>query len=251
MMRKIIFILVVCLVALSSCQWDGKSGNTADVDVRVARYDRLLFEYVTMNNLSALQKMNTDFPQATKLLIEDVLAIGEVDDNKINDRLMEYYADTTLLVLIQDAEEKFKDMESYCAADKMDRTGVAAVAKNRGTLHSITLDNLFIHDINGNVYKRVSCLISEIFFDMRIFDTAYYAIKRPIYIERLSKKEVSCMQWDSFAENFENDLQVVSAVGAYNSMFDFKKAIPFTEKYIRALYSGDYNNFINSEKKGR
>ena len=35
MIRKIIFILVGCLVALSSCQWDGKSGNTADVDVRV------------------------------------------------------------------------------------------------------------------------------------------------------------------------------------------------------------------------
>ncbi len=60
MMRKIIFILVVCLVALSSCQWDGKSGNTADVDVRVARYDRLQYEYVTMNSFSALQKMNTD-----------------------------------------------------------------------------------------------------------------------------------------------------------------------------------------------
>lgn len=58
MMRKIIFILVVCLVALSSCQWDGKSGNTADVDVRVARYDRLQYEYVTMNSFSALQKMN-------------------------------------------------------------------------------------------------------------------------------------------------------------------------------------------------
>lgn len=56
MMRKIIFILVVCLVALSSCQWDGKSGNTADVDVRVARYDRLQYEYVTMNSFSALQK---------------------------------------------------------------------------------------------------------------------------------------------------------------------------------------------------
>lgn len=72
MMRKIIFILVVCLVALSSCQWDGKSGNTADVDVRVARYDRLQYEYVTMNSFSALQKMNTDYPQVTKLLIEDV-----------------------------------------------------------------------------------------------------------------------------------------------------------------------------------
>lgn len=80
MMRKIIFILVVCLVALSSCQWDGKSGNTADVDVRVARYDRLQYEYVTMNSFSALQKMNTDYPQVTKLLIEDVLAIGELDE---------------------------------------------------------------------------------------------------------------------------------------------------------------------------
>ena len=32
-----------------------------------------------MNSFSALQKMNTDYPQVTKLLIEDVLAIGEVD----------------------------------------------------------------------------------------------------------------------------------------------------------------------------
>ena len=61
-------------------------------------------------------------------------------------------------ILIKDIEitnkEEFKDMESYCAADKMDRTGVATVAKNRGTLHSITLDNLFIHDVNGNVYNK-------------------------------------------------------------------------------------------------
>ena len=56
MMRKIIFILVVCLVALSSCQWDGKSGNTADVDVRVARYDRLQYEYVTMNKFLGTAK---------------------------------------------------------------------------------------------------------------------------------------------------------------------------------------------------
>ena len=109
MIRKIIFILVGCLVALSSCQWDGKSGNTADVDVRVARYDRLQYEYVTMNSFSALQKMNTDYPQVTKLLIEDVLAIGEVDDMKINDRMLEYYSDSTLLTLMHDAEEKFKE----------------------------------------------------------------------------------------------------------------------------------------------
>lgn len=48
----------------------------------------------------------------------------------------------------------FTDMESYCAADKMDRTGVAVVARDRGTLHSITLTGLFVHDVKGNVYNK-------------------------------------------------------------------------------------------------
>ncbi len=47
-----------------------------------------------------------------------------------------------------------KSAEEYSAADKMDRTGVAVVAQNRGTLHSIRLDNLFVHDVNGNVYNK-------------------------------------------------------------------------------------------------
>ena len=40
------------------------------------------------------------------------------------------------------------------APEKRDRTGVAVVAQNRGTLHSITLKNLFVHDVNGNVYNK-------------------------------------------------------------------------------------------------
>lgn len=47
-----------------------------------------------------------------------------------------------------------KDGEEYSAPHKMDRTGVAVVARNRGTLHNITLTNLYIHDINGNVYNK-------------------------------------------------------------------------------------------------
>lgn len=110
MFRKIIFILV-SLVALSSCHWTAKKGNdSTDINIKIARYDRLQAEYATVNSLSALQKMNTDYPQVTKLLIEDVLALGEVDDNKINERMLEYFKDTTLLQLIQDAEEKFRDM---------------------------------------------------------------------------------------------------------------------------------------------
>ncbi len=47
-----------------------------------------------------------------------------------------------------------KTAEEYSAADKTDKTGVAVVAQNRGTLHSIVLDKLFIHDVNGNVYNK-------------------------------------------------------------------------------------------------
>ena len=44
--------------------------------------------------------------------------------------------------------------EVYSAANKMDRTGVAVVAKNKGTLRNITLRNLQIHDVKGNVYNK-------------------------------------------------------------------------------------------------
>ncbi|MGM9974497.1 MAG: polyhydroxyalkanoate depolymerase [Clostridiaceae bacterium] len=44
--------------------------------------------------------------------------------------------------------------ESYSYAHKMNRTGVAVVAKNKGTLRNITLRNLYIHDVQGNVYDK-------------------------------------------------------------------------------------------------
>jgi hypothetical protein len=44
--------------------------------------------------------------------------------------------------------------ETYSAAHKMNRTGVAVVAKNRGTRRSITLRNLCIHHVEGNVYDK-------------------------------------------------------------------------------------------------
>ena len=42
----------------------------------------------------------------------------------------------------------------YNAADMMDRTGVAAVAQDKGTIDHIYLKNLNIHDIIGNVYNK-------------------------------------------------------------------------------------------------
>lgn len=97
-----------------------------------------------------------------------------------------------------------------------------------------------ITDINGRIYRRRSFLITEIFSVPAIFNTAYYAWKRPIYLERLAKGETTLKTWAEAVEIFEHDAAEVEAVGAYNAMFDFKKAIPFTETYISKLYSPDF-----------
>lgn len=44
--------------------------------------------------------------------------------------------------------------EKYSDLDKMNRTGVAAVAQNKGTIDHIRLNNLNIHDVRGNVYDK-------------------------------------------------------------------------------------------------
>lgn len=44
--------------------------------------------------------------------------------------------------------------EQYEAPHKMNRTGVAVVAKNKGTLREIHLKNLEIRNVNGNVYDK-------------------------------------------------------------------------------------------------
>lgn len=44
--------------------------------------------------------------------------------------------------------------EEYSAPDRLERTGVSVTARNRGELTDITLENLFIHDVSGNVYDK-------------------------------------------------------------------------------------------------
>lgn len=106
-----------------------------------------------------------------------------------------------------------------------------------------------IVDRNGIVYNTENFLISEIFSVPSVFDTAYYKEKRPIYLEKLRNGEIMLTDWQTAMTAFIADLEVVEAVGAYNSMFDFKKAIPFTELYINKLYSADFHNWLKWQEK--
>lgn len=90
---------------LSACRSGEQKDESLQTSVKVLRYDRLQYEATVMNSVSALQKMNIDCPQATKLLIEDVLGIGSVAEPDINDRLCAYYSDSLLVRLMDDVQE--------------------------------------------------------------------------------------------------------------------------------------------------
>lgn len=97
-----------------------------------------------------------------------------------------------------------------------------------------------ICDRAGVIHDRKQFLIAETFSVPAVFNTAYYAEKRPIYLEMLKKGETTIKPWNEVMEIFMTDLEKVDSVGAFNAMFDFKKAIPFTELYVNMLYSPDY-----------
>lgn len=106
-----------------------------------------------------------------------------------------------------------------------------------------------ICDAKGKIYRKRSFLITEIFSVPSVFNTAYYKEKRPQYLEKLKAGSISLKTWKETTEILERDLLEVQAVGAYNAAFDFKKAIPFTEKYIEALYSSDFQRWEEVQEK--
>lgn len=97
-----------------------------------------------------------------------------------------------------------------------------------------------ICDRKGEISDKKQFLIAETFAVPSVFNTAYYAEKRPIYLEMLRRGEITIKPWQEVVEILIEDMNKVDSVGAFNSMFDFKKAIPFTDLYVSKLYSPDY-----------
>lgn len=104
-----------------------------------------------------------------------------------------------------------------------------------------------IIDTQGNSYKKVNYLVQETFFVPNVFNTAYYREKRPKYMEMLQQGIITAKLWNEIIPELVADAEKCKAVCAYNAAFDFKKAIPFTEHYINALY-GDFNDFERKQR---
>lgn len=133
-----------------------------------------------------------------------------------------------------------------CVASMTDEEQRKAVAIAKPLIYDLGWQ---VIDQKGNVYARKNYLISEIFSVPSIFDTAYYASKRPIYLERLQRGEISVVGWATAVAELIADMKEVEAVGAYNAMFDFKKALPYTDLYINQLYSPSFQNWLDTQER--
>lgn len=145
--------------------------------------------------------------------------------------------------LVLDTETASFSWANEIAKDSSERKKKIAIAKP--LIYNI---GWTICDRLGAVVDKKEFLISEIFSVPSIYNTAYYKDKRPIYLEKLKKGEITLTDWNTCAEILREDLKVVDAVGAFNSMFDFVKAIPFTELYIKKLYSKDYYEWEKTQR---
>lgn len=104
-------------------------------------------------------------------------------------------------------------------------------------------------DAQGRIYARQNFLIAETFSNPVVFNTAYYKDKRPGYIEKIAMGEVRVVMWEEAIGELLNDMAQCEGVGAYNSMFDFKKALPFTDLYLSKVYAPDFADWMEYQNK--
>ena len=108
-MHKIYYFLFIIMLGCVGCEWQFMSSD--EETIAIDRYDRIQSLYLTTGDFSALQQMNTVYPMQTRTLIEDVLRIGQVDDQQINVKFLRFYQDSTLQTLISEAEQQYASMD--------------------------------------------------------------------------------------------------------------------------------------------
>lgn len=133
---------------------------------------------------------------------------------------------------------------------------VNEIAKTAKQKQNIAIAKPLVYDIgwtisdrNGNIIKQENFLVQETFFVPNIFNTAYYKDKRPQYLQMLKNGKIKTAVWNDIIDILLKDLRQCDFVTAYNATFDFKKAIPFTERYIKNLYSENYNKWEYQQRK--
>ena len=111
--RHLFFILLLLLVAACAVgiwSWNLLRPQNDACEVHIARFDRVLDEYVSLGSGTALNRMNTDFPRQTQMLIEDVLQLGAVNEPDVERKLRQFFLDSTVQVLLEEVHRQYADV---------------------------------------------------------------------------------------------------------------------------------------------
>ena len=100
------------MLACAGCQWHLRSGSSenGDSSLTIERFDQIERHFLTSGDIAAMQQMNTVYPVETRMLIENVLRLGHVDEPDINTRFLTFFQDSTLQTLIRDVERQYADL---------------------------------------------------------------------------------------------------------------------------------------------
>ncbi|KFZ25855.1 MAG: hypothetical protein KQ78_01811 [Candidatus Izimaplasma bacterium HR2] len=110
-----------------------------------------------------------------------------------------------------------------------------------------SLDNPLVYDIGvticdkrGKIYSQQEWIVKEIFDNKKMMHNAYYGSKRPMYVEKISNREMRKVPFKVMKTEFNNLLQKwnVKAILAYNLKFDMR-ALTSTTKYLHSQYQYD------------
>lgn len=116
-MKKLYLILILSLFACIGCQWNFRSvdeqGKTGGVVIE--RFDRMELQYLTTGDFAALQQMKTMYPAETRILIEEVLQLGMVDEPDINTRFLKFFQDSTLQALMLEVDRQYAEVADVSA----------------------------------------------------------------------------------------------------------------------------------------
>ena len=112
MLKRFYIFAFLALIACAGCQWhlSPHDDTNSAQDFTIERYDRIERLFLTTGDFAALQELKTLYPTETRTLIEDVLQLGQVNDEDINSRFLFFFQDSTLQAIIRDVELEFADM---------------------------------------------------------------------------------------------------------------------------------------------
>lgn len=97
----------------------------------------------------------------------------------------------------------------------------------------------------GNIVKQSQLIISEVFNNKALMDTAYYKEKIPKYVELLNNKQVDMVTLECAMNEIKRVLGIynIKHVYAFNSSFDIK-ALKFTCDFYNVYNPLDVDNLI-------